>query len=211
MIYEPREDSYLLQKHIKDYVKNKSVLDLGTGSGILAEEALKHQARPVMASDISPEVIKHLKNKFKHNKNVKIIKSNLFSNMGNSVDCVALRQNSPDRDFGTKSNKTNQNLCIKHKFDVIIFNPPYLPQDEREDKESQQVTTGGKQGDEIILKFLKQAKSHLNNGGTILLVISSLTPKNKINFLLKKLNYKSRIIDTHNLFMEELELWEIRN
>jgi|SRR3989344_6192690 len=180
MIYEPREDSYLLQKHIKDYVKNKSVLDLGTGSGILAEEALKHQARPVMASDISPEVIKHLKNKFKHNKNVKIIKSNLFSN-------------------------------IKHKFDTIIFNPPYLPQDEREDKESQQVTTGGKQGDEIILKFLKQAKSHLNNGGTILLVISSLTPKNKINFLLKKLNYKSRIIDTHNLFMEELELWEIRN
>ena len=32
--------------------------------------------------------------------------------MENSVDCVALRQNSPDRDFGTKSNKTNQNLCI---------------------------------------------------------------------------------------------------
>src|SRR3989344_2932407 len=31
--------------------------------------------------------------------------------MENSVDCVALRQNSPDRDFGTKSNKTNQNLC----------------------------------------------------------------------------------------------------
>jgi len=32
-------------------------------------------------------------------------------NMENSVDCVTLRQNSPDRDFGTKSNKTNQNLC----------------------------------------------------------------------------------------------------
>ena len=31
--------------------------------------------------------------------------------MENSVDCVALRQNSPDRDFGTKNNKTNQNLC----------------------------------------------------------------------------------------------------
>src|SRR3989344_9491257 len=31
--------------------------------------------------------------------------------MENSVDCVAISQNSPDRDFGTKSNKINQNLC----------------------------------------------------------------------------------------------------
>ena len=31
--------------------------------------------------------------------------------MENSVDCVTPRENSPDRDFGTKSNKTNQNLC----------------------------------------------------------------------------------------------------
>jgi len=31
--------------------------------------------------------------------------------MGNSVDCVIPRENSQDRDFGTKSNKTNQNLC----------------------------------------------------------------------------------------------------
>jgi len=37
----------------------------------------------------------------------------LFDSLGmeNSVDCVAIRQNSPDRDFGTKSNKINQNLC----------------------------------------------------------------------------------------------------
>ena len=31
--------------------------------------------------------------------------------MENSVDCITIRQNSPDRDFGTKSNKINQNLC----------------------------------------------------------------------------------------------------
>src|SRR3989344_133521 len=38
----------------------------------------------------------------------------------NSVDCVALRQNSPDRDFGTKSNKTNQNLCNLDKLLSMI-------------------------------------------------------------------------------------------
>ena len=31
--------------------------------------------------------------------------------MENSVDRVAIRENSPDRDFSTKSNKINQNLC----------------------------------------------------------------------------------------------------
>src|SRR3989344_8213619 len=38
-----------------------------------------------------------------------IVKDNKI--MENSVDCVAVRQNSPDRDFGTKSSKINQNLC----------------------------------------------------------------------------------------------------
>lgn len=180
MIYTPAEDSFLLQRNLKNYVKNKRVLDMGSGSGIQAETTLKSQASTVLASDINPKVIKFLKNKFKHNKNIKIIQSNLFSN-------------------------------IRGKFDMILFNPPYLPRDNREDKESQSVTTGGKRGDEVILKFLKQAKLHLNNRGIILLIVSSLTPRKRINSLLKKLNYKSNVIDSHKLFMETLELWEIRN
>ena len=44
------------------------------------------------------------------------------------------------------------------KFDIVAFNPPYLPEDKREDKESQLTTTGGKKGNEITLRFLKKAK-----------------------------------------------------
>ena len=40
MIYEPEADSFMLAKHVKEYAKGK-VLDMGTGSCILAEEALK--------------------------------------------------------------------------------------------------------------------------------------------------------------------------
>ncbi len=40
MVYEPREDSYLLKKHIPEYSRG-IVLDIGTGSGILAKEASK--------------------------------------------------------------------------------------------------------------------------------------------------------------------------
>ena len=40
-VYEPREDSLIVKVHIKDYAKGR-VLDIGTGSGILAEEAKRY-------------------------------------------------------------------------------------------------------------------------------------------------------------------------
>lgn len=101
------------------------------------------------------------------------------------------------------------NLPKESKFDIIAFNPPYLPKDKLEDKESALTTTGGKKGDELILKFLKQAPSHLNKNGIILLLLSSLTPTDKINSLLKKLNLKSKIISRKKLFMEELFILKI--
>ena len=39
MIYEPREDSYLIQKYLENYAKVDLVLDMGTGSGIQAGPA----------------------------------------------------------------------------------------------------------------------------------------------------------------------------
>ncbi len=175
MIYSPSDDSYLFAETIKKYAKNKSLLDIGSGSGIIAETALKAGAKSVLASDINPESIKLLKSK-----GVPAVKSDLFSK-------------------------------IKGKFDIITFNPPYLPQDKREDKESRRATTGGKEGDETIIKFLKQVKSHLNNNGFILIIMSNLTPKVKIINLLKKLKYKNSIISQKSLFFEKLEVWKIEN
>jgi len=95
---------------------------------------------------------------------------------------------------------------MKGKFDLIIFNPPYLPLDKKEPKSSQIITTGGKKGNEISIKFLKQAKNHLNKEGIILLITSSLSKD--INF--KKLGYKFREISSKKLFFEELSLWELK-
>lgn len=49
MIYEPEEDSYLLEKYVKKLAKGK-VLDLGTGSGIQALAA-KKTCKEVKAAD----------------------------------------------------------------------------------------------------------------------------------------------------------------
>ena len=94
---------------------------------------------------------------------------------------------------------------IKGKFDVIVFNPPYLPKDDREPKDSGLATTAGKKGNEIIVRFLKRAKEHLAENGRIFLITSSLSKK--IDF--KKLGYKSEKINSKKLFFEELGVWRI--
>jgi len=94
---------------------------------------------------------------------------------------------------------------IDGKFDLIIFNPPYLPEDKKEPKDSQLATTGGKKGDEIILKFLRQAKNCLTRDGKIFLITSSLSPK--ISF--EEFGYREKEIGCENLFFERLCIFEI--
>ena len=89
---------------------------------------------------------------------------------------------------------------IKGSFDIIVFNPPYLPENKYDKNKD---TTAGKKGNEIILKFLKQAKNYLAKNGKILLLTSSLTPK--INF--EKYDYKFKLIKNKKLFFEELFVW----
>lgn len=173
MIYEPAEDSYLLSKVLKRYVKNKKVLDMGTGSGIQAETALKSKAKSVLAVDIDKEVIA-----FVSQKKIPSLHSDLFSK-------------------------------VTGKFEVILCNPPYLPLDSKEDKQSQRITTGGKQGDEFSLKFLKGAGTHLAPGGVILLLVSSLTPLSRIEQFLMAKGYRYKAVGTEKVFMEELKVLEI--
>ncbi len=167
MIYEPREDSELLQKWVKKLVTGK-VLDMGTGSGIQAKTALKN-TKDVLAVDINPECVEFVKKQ-----GIEVRQSNLFSN-------------------------------VEESFDWIIFNPPYLPEDMEEPEDSKLATTGGVEGNEILLRFLAEAKQHLNKEGKILLVISSLTGEGEELFT----GYTWKCLETQKLFFEELSIYEL--
>ncbi len=93
---------------------------------------------------------------------------------------------------------------VKGSFDVIVFNPPYLPEDKKEPLSSALSTTGGKQGAEIINKFLEEARQHLNKEGRVFILTSSLTKK--VNFK----GYKKRVVARKKLFFEELNVFELR-
>jgi HemK-related putative methylase len=184
MVYEPAEDSYLLSRvivnYLKDINKNKKnklkVIDIGSGSGILAETCLNNgiNRENILAIDIDEEAVKTLKLKKIH-----VIKSNLF-------------------------NKINK----KNKFDLIVFNAPYLPEDADEPENSRLATTAGKKGNEIILRFLKQAKEYINETGSIFLLFSSLSKPEEILSSAEKLKYEFKLIAEEKLFFEKIFVYE---
>jgi len=166
MIYEPADDSFLLNKYVKKFAKGK-VLDLGCGSGIQSLTALEN-TKDVLACDISKEAVDYCRKK-----GINAICSDLFSN-------------------------------INEKFDFIIFNPPYLPKDDV-DRELSIALSGGEKGNELIERFLKDAKKYLKKNGKILIVFSSLTPD--VLKLFKKYNYKFKKLDQLSFFFERIYVY----
>ena len=172
-IYFPREDSLLIEKHVRKLSKGR-VLDMGTGTGILAEAA-SEKAKSVVGADIDAIAINYCRKHVKSEK-ISFLQSDLFSN-------------------------------IKGKFDTVVFNPPYLPDDEVRDI----ALDGGKKGWELIERFLLQAKKHLEKDGIMLLLFSSHTNREKINEILKKNNYSYKLLDSMKLDFEKLYVYLIRN
>lgn len=110
---------------------------------------------------------------------------------------------------GIKAEYSDLFSNVKGNFDLIIFNPPYLPEEKLEDLETKLVTTGGKYGYEILERFFKDVKRFLNKGGKILIVFSSLTNKKKIDSLIKKYGFKFKLLEEKKMFFESLYVYLI--
>jgi release factor glutamine methyltransferase len=191
-MYNPSDDSFFfadfLEKYLSGLSKDKkekiTLLDMGSGSGILAETAKKAGVKNIIAAEINKKAVQHIKNK-----NIPVIQSDLFKPI-KTIKCGQDR-----RQLITKANRIK---LLNQKFDIILFNAPYLPQDKEEPIESQLETTGGKMGDEISIEFLAQAKKHLKANGKIFLLISSLTPLNRIKM------FKPHVVARKKIWFEEL-------
>ncbi|MFA5060811.1 MAG: HemK2/MTQ2 family protein methyltransferase [Candidatus Pacearchaeota archaeon] len=171
-IYSPSEDSYFFSEFLKDWLKK-----------------YKNKSFSYLDMGTGSGILSEVVSKFTEKKNILAVDIN-----PSAVKFV--------RNKGFNSIKSNLFEKVGGKFDLVTFNAPYLPEDYREPKSSRVATTGGKKGDEISLEFLKQVKNHLNKNGRAFLLISSLTPMNRI----KKFNGK--IVARKKLFMEGLLLIE---
>ncbi|MBA3064306.1 methyltransferase [Candidatus Woesearchaeota archaeon] len=203
-VYEPMEDSFLLAKHVKKHSRG-FVLDVGTGSGIQATAA-SEKAKLIIGIDISRDAIKlTTENAFKQNvKNICFFESSLFG----LFKKIEAKKQFKNNSLKNLKNKKIQNFLEKKiLFDLIMFNPPYLPQDKGIDDKS---IYGGKKGYETLKRFLSQASYYLEENGKILIVFSSLTKKEKVDELLKDYCFEFKQVDEKKLFFETLFVYLIK-
>jgi HemK-related putative methylase len=195
MVYEPSEDSHLLQRNIARYAKG-TILDMGTGSGIIALEAAKSlKVEKIYAADIDKEAVSQLKKKIKNSTDCRI-----DSCTPNLIEVV---QSNLFEYFKNKNKGKTNNI----KFDLITFNPPYLPDDP---KVKDIALDGGKHGYELIGWFIDSLPPFLKDDGVCLLLFSSFSKKEKVLEIIQKQALDAKLIDSMKLDFEELYVYEIK-
>jgi release factor glutamine methyltransferase len=175
-VYEPAEDTFLLVENL-DINRRDEVLEIGTGTGLIAVYT-GQRTRKVVATDINKHAVKcALKNSIANRTyNIELREGNLFEPVEGE------------------------------KFDLILFNTPYLPtsEDEKLDEELNAAFDGGSEGRDTIDAFLDQIKDYLNDEGRVQLVQSSLSDNEKTLSKLEELGFDAEITASEKCFFEEI-------
>ncbi len=217
-VYEPQEDSDLLEKEVRKQAYGV-VLDMGTGAGAQAIAAAERkEVKYVVAVDVNEDALEKAgRNAAKKNiKNIFFFVSDLFSlfdyysidKKGKLTDNKGLKSKTNTETWKAKAKanpaKPKSNLM---KFDIILFNPPYLPQ---EKAERNIALEGGKKGYEIIAKFLERLPDFLDDDGICLLVFSSHTKKDVVDNLIVQQLLEFEAIALEKMFFEQLFVYKIK-
>ncbi len=100
---------------------------------------------------------------------------------------------------------------VKRKFDVILFNPPYLPTEKSEVLQGalNLAFDGGNDGRIVIDRFLEQFQEFLKPGGVLFLVQSSLNGFEETVSKLENLGFRVEIAASSAFFFEKLFLLKV--
>jgi release factor glutamine methyltransferase len=147
-VFKPHSDSLMLAEQLRrDPLVRGDVLDLCTGSGVLAITAAQCGAAHVTAVDVSRRSLLAVQlSAIRNGVNVETVRGSLFESFG-------------DR-----------------RFDLIVSNPPYLPSesDVLPSAGPARAWEGGANGRVFVDRICAQAGNHLTPGGALLLLHSSL-------------------------------------
>jgi release factor glutamine methyltransferase len=97
--------------------------------------------------------------------------------------------------------------AFRGKFDLIVSNPPYLPDD---DTAKDATVHGGPKGIETTMHFIKSALPLLaEEGGRMLVIVSSLADQSALDLLVQAGKLKKRVVKEKALFYERLSVIEL--
>ncbi len=177
LVYEPAEDSFLFADAALIEAKSgMRVLEVGTGSGFVSAVLLANLKDIQL---IATEINPHASRCAKINA-VEVIRTDLFE---------GLRLRSPEA-----------------RFDLILFNPPYLPTSKEEKVPGwlNYAFDGGISGRDTLDRFLDEVKNYLKPRGEILVLISSITGLDEVKEKMEKLGFEADVIARKKVSFEEL-------
>jgi release factor glutamine methyltransferase len=148
-VFRPISDTWMLADVLREQTvgPRASVLDVCTGSGVLAIVAAKRGARDVTAVDVSRRAVLTARlNARLNGVRIRALRGDLFAPVGDA------------------------------RFDVIVSNPPYVPAEREELPTSgpQRAWDAGRDGRVLLDRVCAQAPRHLRPGGVVLLVHSTI-------------------------------------
>lgn len=178
LVYIPSDDTFLLAENL-EIKEGQSVLEIGTGSGLVSMYA-SLLTDNVTATDINYNALELAEKNFKLN----------------NINTIRL-------EFGDLFEPVKN-----EKFDVILFNTPYLPTDSNDiiNDDLNYAFDGGLNGRTVIERFLNEAPNHLNGNGIIQMIQSSLSDTEKTLNTLDQLGFIAEVAKSERFFFEEIVL-----
>jgi len=176
-VYSPAEDSeFLCVTARREVLADDRVLEIGTGSGIIAA-TLQDNVHCLIATDINPHAVA-----LTRARGVPVVRADLTAG-------------------------------FRGPFDVILFNPPYLPTapEERIADWLEYALDGGKSGRAVIFRFLSDAHRILGPQGRILLLVSSITGLCEVLGMAKDYGYVAEVIGEQDVEDEILYVLRLKH
>ena len=178
MVYIPSDDTFLLAENL-EIKEGQSVLEIGTGSGLVSMYA-SLLTDDVTATDINYNALELAEKNFKLN----------------NISTIRL-------EFGDLFEPVKN-----EKFDVILFNTPYLPTDSDDiiDDDLNYAFDGGLNGRKVIDRFINEVSNHLNDKGIVQIIQSSLSDNDRTLDMFDRNGFVAEIAESEKFFFEEIVL-----
>lgn len=179
-VYGPEEDTYFFLETLRKDDLSGCGLEMGVGTGMIAL-SICHFFEEFTGTDINPKA-------------VVLAKENA---QRNNIQTVTFME-------------SDLFSAVSGTFDVIIFNPPYVPADEPVKGIEDLSYHGGEDGRHVVDRFLSQFGKYLNPEGKVYLLQSSLSGIDDTSALLTRMGYTYEIVARKKLFFEELVIFKIQ-